>query len=136
MSANEVTDALLPEIKKESADLIVLNFANGDMVGHTGVFEAAKKAAETVDKNVKRIVTEALKHNYTIIILADHGNVENMTNPDGSPNTAHTTNPVPVILIDNELKPKLKDGILANITPTILKLMGIKKPAEMTEAIF
>ncbi len=136
MSANEVTDALLPEIKNESADLIVLNFANGDMVGHTGVFEAAKKAAETVDKNVKRIVTEALKHDYAIIILADHGNVENMTNPDGSPNTAHTTNPVPVILIDNELKPKLKDGILANIAPTILKLMGIKKPAEMTESIF
>ncbi len=136
MSANEVTEALLPEIKKEAADLIVLNFANGDMVGHTGDFEAAKKAAETVDKNVEKIVNEALKHDYAIIILADHGNAENMINEDGSPNTAHTTNPVPVILIDKDLKPELKDGILANVAPTILKLMGIEKPSEMTEPLF
>ena len=136
MSANEVTEALLPEIKKESADLIVLNFANGDMVGHTGVFEAAKKAAETVDKNVQKIVEEALKHDYAIIILADHGNAENMINPDGSPNTAHTTNPVPVILIDKDLKPDLKDGILANVAPTILKIMNIPKPDEMIGALF
>ncbi len=136
MSANEVTEALLPEIDKESADLIVLNFANGDMVGHTGDFEAAKKAAETVDKNVQKIVTEALKHDYAIIILADHGNAENMINPDGSPNTAHTTNPVPVILIDKNLKPDLKDGILANVAPTILKLMEIEKPKEMLEPLF
>jgi len=136
MSANEVTEALLPEIKKESADLIVLNFANGDMVGHTGDFNAAKKAAETVDKNVQKIVDEALKHDYAIIILADHGNAENMINPDGSPNTAHTTNPVPVILIDKDLKPELKDGILANVAPTILKIMGLPKPKEMTEPLF
>ena len=136
MSANEVTEALLPEIKNETADLIVLNFANGDMVGHTGVFEAAKKAAETVDKNVQKIVDEALKHDYAVIILADHGNAENMINPDGSPNTAHTTNPVPVILIDKELKPDLKDGILANVAPTILKIMGLPKPKEMTEPLF
>ncbi len=136
MSANEVTEALLPEIDKEAADLIVLNFANGDMVGHTGDFEAAKKAAETVDKNVEKIVNEALKHHYSIIILADHGNAENMINPDGTPNTAHTTNPVPVILIDKDLKPKLHDGILANVAPTILKLMGLEKPDEMTEALF
>jgi len=136
MSANEVTNALLPEIDKEAADLIVLNFANGDMVGHTGDFEAAKKAAETVDKNVEKIVNEALKHHYSIIILADHGNAENMINPDGTPNTAHTTNPVPVILIDKDLKPKLHDGILANVAPTILKLMGLEKPDEMTEALF
>ncbi len=136
MSANEVTDALLPEIKNESADLIVLNFANGDMVGHTGDFEATKKAAETVDKNAKKIVDEALKHGYAVIILADHGNAENMINPDGSPNTAHTTNPVPVILIDKDLKPDLKDGILANVAPTILKLMGLEKPKEMTEPLF
>ena len=136
MSANEVTEALLPEIKQESADLIVLNFANGDMVGHTGDFKAAEKAAETVDKNVKKIVEEALKHDYAVIILADHGNVENMINPDGSPNTAHTTNPVPVILIDKELKPKLKDGILANIAPTILKILGLPKPKEMAEPLF
>ncbi len=136
MSANEVTEALLPEIKNESADLIVLNFANGDMVGHTGIFEAAKKAAETVDKNVKKIVEEALKHDYAVIILADHGNAENMINPDGSPNTAHTTNPVPVILIDKDLKPDLKDGILANVAPTILKIMGMSKPEEMTESLF
>ncbi len=136
MSANEVTEALLSEIKNETADLIVLNYANGDMVGHTGVFEAAKKAAETVDKNVKKIVEEGLRHNYTIIILADHGNAENMINPDGSPNTAHTTNPVPVILIDKELKPELKDGILANVAPTILKIMGMPKPEEMTKPLF
>ncbi len=136
MSANEVTAALLPEIDKESADLIVLNFANGDMVGHTGNFEAAKKAAETVDKNVEKIVNEALKHDYSVIILADHGNAENMINPDGTPNTAHTTNPVPVILIDKDLKPELHDGILANVAPTILKLMGIEKPKEMTEPLF
>ena len=136
MSANEVTEALLPEIKNESADLIVLNFANGDMVGHTGIFEAAKKAAETVDKNVKKIVEEALKHDYAVIILADHGNAENMINPDGSPNTAHTTNPVPVILIDKNLKPELKDGILANVAPTILKIMELPGPKEMTEPLF
>ena len=136
MSANEVTEALLPEIKNEAADLIVLNFANGDMVGHTGIFEAAKKAAETVDKNVKKVVTEALNHDYAVIILADHGNAENMINPDGSPNTAHTTNPVPVILIVNNLKPDLKDGILANVAPTILKIMGMPKPEEMIEPLF
>ena len=136
MSAYKVTEALLPEIKKNETDLIVLNYANGDMVGHTGVFEAAKKAIETVDKNLKKVVEEALKHNYTIIVLADHGNAENMINPDGSPHTAHTTNPVPVILIDNNLKPKLKDGILANIAPTILKIMGIEKPEEMTDPLF
>ena len=136
MSANEVTEALLPEIKNESADLIVLNFANGDMVGHTGDFKAAEKAAETVDKNVKKIVEEALKHDYAVIILADHGNVENMINPDGSPNTAHTTNPVPVILIDKDLKPKLKDGILANVAPTILKILGLPIPKEMTKPLF
>ena len=106
------------------------------MVGHTGDFEAAKKAAETVDKNVEKIVNEALKHDYAIIILADHGNAENMINPDGSPNTAHTTNPVPVILIDNNIKPDLKDGILANIAPTLLKIMGMEKPKEMTEPLF
>jgi 2,3-bisphosphoglycerate-independent phosphoglycerate mutase len=136
MSANEVTDALLPEIQKEEAELIVLNFANGDMVGHTGNFEAAKKAAETVDKNVKRVVTEALKHGYTSILLADHGNVEYMINEDGTPNTAHTTQPVPLILIDNDFKPKIKDSILANVAPGILILMGIEKPKEMLEPFF
>jgi 2,3-bisphosphoglycerate-independent phosphoglycerate mutase len=136
MSANEVTEALLPEIKNETADLIVLNYANGDMVGHTGNFEAAKKAAETVDKNVEKVVTTALDHGYTVIILADHGNAENMINPDGSPNTAHTTNPVPVILVDKDFKPEIKNGILANIAPTILKIMGLPKPAEMTGAIY
>jgi 2,3-bisphosphoglycerate-independent phosphoglycerate mutase len=136
MSAFEVTEALLPEINNESADLIVLNYANGDMVGHTGNFEAAKKAAEAVDKNVEKVVNAALQHDYTVIILADHGNAENMINPDGSPNTAHTTNPVPVILVDKILQPKLNDGILANIAPTILKIMDLPKPTEMTEAIY
>ncbi len=136
MSANEVADALLPEIQKEEASLIVLNFANGDMVGHTGNFEAAKKAAEAVDKNVKRVVTEALKHGYTTILLADHGNVEYMINEDGTPNTAHTTQPVPLILIDKDFKPEVKDSILANVAPSILKLMGIEKPDEMMEPFF
>jgi 2,3-bisphosphoglycerate-independent phosphoglycerate mutase len=136
MSANEVTNALLPEIQKEEASLIVLNYANGDMVGHTGIFEAAKKAAETVDQNVKRVVTEALKHGYTTILLADHGNVEYMINEDGTPNTAHTTQPVPLILIDNDFKPEIKDSILANIAPSILKLMGIEKPKEMMDTFF
>ena len=136
MSADKVTEALLPEIEKKTADLIVLNFANGDMVGHTGIFEAAVQAAETVDKNVKKVVEAALQQDYTVIILADHGNAENMINPDNTPNTAHTTNPVPVILIDKNFHPKIKDGTLANIAPTILKLMGMKKPDEMTEAIY
>jgi len=132
MSAFELTDALVPELKKGEVDFVCLNFANGDMVGHTGVMEAAIKACEAVDTCVKSVITTALENDYTTILIADHGNCETMINPDGSPNTAHTTNPVPVILIDKDLK-AIKDGILGDIAPTILKLMGIPQPKAMTQ---
>ncbi|NRD23174.1 2,3-bisphosphoglycerate-independent phosphoglycerate mutase [Winogradskyella litoriviva] len=132
MSAFELTDALVPELKKGEVDFVCLNFANGDMVGHTGVMEAAIKACEAVDECVKNVVTTALENDYTTILIADHGNCETMINPDGSPNTAHTTNPVPIILIDKELK-TIKDGILGDIAPTILKLIGIPQPKAMTQ---
>jgi len=131
MSAYELRDALVPELQKKDVDFVCLNFANGDMVGHTGVMEAAIKACEAVDVCVKDVVTAALENDYTTILIADHGNCETMINPDGSPNTAHTTNPVPVILIDKELK-HIDDGVLGDIAPTILKLMGIKQPKAMT----
>ncbi len=131
MSAFELKDALVPELKKREVDFVCLNFANGDMVGHTGVMSAAIKACEAVDVCVKEIVETALENNYTTIIIADHGNCETMINPDGSPNTAHTTNPVPIILVDKDLK-KIHDGVLGDIAPTILDLMGIEKPAVMT----
>ena len=132
MSAYELKDALVPELNKGEVDFVCLNFANGDMVGHTGVMAAAIKACEAVDICVKEVVEAALANNYTTIIIADHGNCETMINPDGSPNTAHTTNPVPIILIDNELK-TIHDGVLGDIAPTILDLMGIGKPAVMTQ---
>ena len=131
MSAYELKDALIPELNKGEVDFVCLNFANGDMVGHTGVMEAAIKACEAVDNCVKEVVETALKNHYTTLIIADHGNCETMLNPDGSPNTAHTTNPVPIILIDNDIK-AIKDGVLGDIAPTILALMGIDKPAAMT----
>jgi 2,3-bisphosphoglycerate-independent phosphoglycerate mutase len=131
MSAFELKDALVPEINKGEVDFVCLNFANGDMVGHTGVMEAAIKACEAVDTCVKEVVEAALANNYTTIIIADHGNCETMINPDGSPNTAHTTNPVPIILVDNELK-TIHDGVLGDIAPTILELMGVAQPEVMT----
>ena len=130
MSAFELADALIPELEKGDVDFVCLNFANGDMVGHTGSMEAAVKACEAVDKCVQKVITTALANNYTTIIIADHGNCETMINPDGSPNTAHTTNPVPVILVDNQ-KLVINNGILSDIAPTILKLMEIKKPEVM-----
>lgn len=132
MSAYDLRDKILPEINNKTADFICLNFANTDMVGHTGVFEAAIKAAETVDNCVKVVVEAAIENDYCVIILADHGNSECMKNADGSPNTAHTTNPVPVILIDKEIK-AIENGVLANIAPTILQLMGIEKPEIMKQ---
>ena len=132
MSAFELTDAIIPEIENERADFICLNYANADMVGHTGVFDAGKKAAETVDACVARVVTAALKHDYTVFLTADHGNADYMINEDGSPNTAHTLNPVPLFVIDNQWKGSLKNGKLGDIAPTILHYMGIAIPAEMT----
>ena len=131
MSAFELKDALVTELKKEEVDFVCLNFANGDMVGHTGVMEAAIKACEAVDICTKEVVETALKHNYTTIIIADHGNCETMINPDGTPNTAHTNNPVPIILVDKELK-NINNGVLGDIAPTILDLMNIKQPQAMT----
>ncbi len=131
MSAYELKDALVPELNKGEVDFVCLNFANGDMVGHTGVMSAAIQACEAVDACVKEVIEVALANDYTTIVIADHGNCETMINPDGSPNTAHTTNPVPIILVDKELK-KINDGVLGDIAPTILELMGIEKPAVMT----
>lgn len=132
MSAYELRDALIPELKKGEVDFVCLNFANGDMVGHTGVMDAAIKACEAVDKCVEDVVSIALENDYTTILIADHGNCETMINPDGSPHTAHTTNPVPVILIDKDLT-EIKDGILGDIAPTVLKLIGLPQPEAMTQ---
>ncbi len=132
MSAVELTDALIPEIISRSFDFCCLNYANTDMVGHTGIWSAAIKAAETVDKCVERIVTTGLENGYTIFLLADHGNADYMINEDGSPNTAHTLNPVPFFIIDNNWKGTIKPGKLGDIAPTILTIMGLEIPGEMT----
>ena len=132
MSAAELRDALVPELQAKSADFVVLNFANPDMVGHTGVFEAAVKAVEAVDQCANDVVSEALAAGYASIIIADHGNADIMLNEDGTPNTAHTTNLVPCILADNDYQGKLADGKLGDIAPTVLALMGVPQPAEMT----
>ncbi len=135
MSAFEIAAKIIPELNRKSADFIILNFANADMVGHTGVFDAAVKACEAVDKSAEIVVTSALENGYTIIVIADHGNSDMMINEDGTPNTAHTTNLVPFIMIDgNDFLP-VKDGKLGDLAPTILKLMGIEIPEEMTGEI-
>jgi 2,3-bisphosphoglycerate-independent phosphoglycerate mutase len=131
MSAYELTDALVEDLKKQEADFICLNFANGDMVGHTGIMEAAIKACEAVDICVKNVIETGLANGYSTLLIADHGNCETMINPDGSPNTAHTTNPVPIILIDLELK-QIHDGVLGDVAPTILKMIGVEQPTSMT----
>ncbi|MCC9063267.1 2,3-bisphosphoglycerate-independent phosphoglycerate mutase [Flavobacterium piscisymbiosum] len=131
MSAHELTAALVPELNKKEVDFVCLNFANGDMVGHTGIMSAAILACEAVDACVKQVIEAALANDYTTIVIADHGNCETMINPDGSPNTAHTTNPVPIILVDKELK-NIENGVLGDIAPTILELMGVQQPNAMT----
>jgi 2,3-bisphosphoglycerate-independent phosphoglycerate mutase len=132
MSAGDIRDAIIPELKQQETDFVCLNFANPDMVGHTGVFEAAVKACETVDACAKAVVDTARENGYTTIIIADHGNSDIMVNPDGSPNTAHTTNLVPCILVDDSYEGSIKDGKLGDIAPTILTLMGVSIPEEMT----
>ncbi len=132
MSAADIRDKIVPELEAKSADFICLNFANPDMVGHTGVFEAAVKAVETVDACAQRVTEAALKNGYATIIIADHGNADMMINDDGTPNTAHTTNLVPCILVDDTYQGRLKDGKLGDLAPTILKLMGIAAPKQMT----
>ena len=133
MSALEVTDKLLDAIRTEENDMIILNFANGDMVGHTGVYSAIRCAVATIDGCVEAVVTAAIEHGYTILLTADHGNADYAVNEDGSPNTAHSLNPVQFIVINagDEVK-SVKDGALCNVAPTILKLMGIPQPASMT----
>ncbi len=131
MGAIEIKNALIPELKKQEASLIVLNFANGDMVGHTGIVKAITKAVETVDACVGEVVDTATENQYNVIIIADHGNADYAMNDDGSPNTAHSLNPVPCILVSKDYS-KINDGILADVAPTILKIMGIDIPKEMT----
>lgn len=132
MSAYDITNAIVPEIEKETADFICLNFANTDMVGHTGVFSAAVKAAEVVDECIQKVATAAYEHGYAVFILADHGNSDVMINPDGSPNTQHSTNLVPFIVMDKEQSWDLQPGKLGDVAPTILNVMGVDIPEEMT----
>jgi 2,3-bisphosphoglycerate-independent phosphoglycerate mutase len=135
MSAGAVTDAIVTEIEQNPPDFICLNYANADMVGHTGVWEAAIKAAETVDTCVEQVVKAGLAKGYTIFLTADHGNSDYLINEDGTPNTAHTLNPVPLFLIDNDWKPVLHGGKLGDLAPTILNRMQLPIPAEMNGTI-
>jgi 2,3-bisphosphoglycerate-independent phosphoglycerate mutase len=132
MSAYDITEKIIPEIENESAEFICLNFANTDMVGHTGVFEAAIKAAETVDHCIQKVATAAYEHGYAVFILADHGNSDIMINPDGSPNTQHSTNLVPFIVMDKDRVWNLKAGKLGDVAPTILSVMQVPIPEAMT----
>jgi len=126
-----VKDKIVAELKKQDADLVVLNFANGDMVGHTGVYEAIKKAVEAVDECLRDVVETAGKNGYESLIIADHGNADNAVNKDGSPNTAHSVNPVPAVLVSNRYN-KIRNGILADVSPTLIEMMGLDQPEEMT----
>jgi 2,3-bisphosphoglycerate-independent phosphoglycerate mutase len=132
MSAFEIAQKINVELEREETDFICLNFANPDMVGHTGVFEAAVKACEAVDKCAESVINTALEHGYTTIVIADHGNSDMMINPDGTPNTAHTTNLVPCIMVDGKDKLEVNDGKLGDLAPTILTLMGVAIPEDMT----
>ena len=133
MSAPEVTVALVDAIKSQKFDFITLNFANGDMVGHTGVYEAIEKAVKTIDECSHKVIEAALENGYEIIVIADHGNCDNAINPDGTPNTAHSLNPVPFVYISKDhTDAKVADGILADVAPSICHILGIAQPAEMT----
>ncbi len=135
MSAQEVTEAILPEIQKAEADFICLNYANTDMVGHTGIWKAVIEAAETVDRCVARLIPAALESGYTIFLTSDHGNADFLVNEDGSPNTAHTLNPVPLFIIGNNVPSSVRAGKLGDVAPTILHHMNLPIPAEMTGSI-
>jgi 2,3-bisphosphoglycerate-independent phosphoglycerate mutase len=132
MSAPLLTDKLLVEFEKANTDFMCINYANTDMVGHTGVYPAIVKAAETVDSCLEKIVNKGLENGYSFIVIADHGNADYALNPDNTPNTAHSTNPVPCVLVSPNKDLKLHEGILADVAPTILKVMGLPKPIEMT----
>jgi 2,3-bisphosphoglycerate-independent phosphoglycerate mutase len=131
MSAPAVTEAIVTELNNGTTDFVCLNFANGDMVGHTGIYEAILKAIDTVDSCVGRVIEAARANDYTALIIADHGNADNAVNDDGSPNTAHSLNPVPCILVSNDYK-KINNGILADVAPTLLSIMGLPIPEAMT----
>ena len=131
MSAYEVKDKLVEALGEQKYDFICLNFANGDMVGHTGIYEAIEKAVKTIDECVKDVVEAAKANGNEVVQIADHGNAENALNADGTPNTAHSLNPVPIVVVSDRVS-KVKDGILADVAPTVLDLMGLSKPAEMT----
>ena len=131
MSAYEVKDKLVEALGSQKFDFICLNFANGDMVGHTGIYEAIEKAVKAVDECVSEVVEAAKANGYEVVMIADHGNADNAVNEDGSPNTAHSLNPVPIVVVSDRVA-SVKDGILADVAPTVLKLMGLEQPAEMT----
>jgi 2,3-bisphosphoglycerate-independent phosphoglycerate mutase len=131
MSAPEVTEKLVEAINSDKYDYIVVNFANGDMVGHTGVYEAIQKAVATLDECVNKVITAGLEHNYETIIIADHGNADHALNEDGTPNTAHSLNPVPFIYVGSNKTAKLENGRLADVAPSLLHLMQLPIPAEM-----
>ena len=131
MSAYEVADKLVGALNLQKYDFICLNFANGDMVGHTGIYEAIEKAVKAVDSCVEKVVTAAQANGYEVVMIADHGNADNAVNPDGTPNTAHSLNPVPVVVVSDRVA-KVENGILADVAPTVLQLMGVEQPAEMT----
>ena len=131
MSAPEVADKLVAALGEQKFDFICLNFANGDMVGHTGVYDAIVKAVKAVDKCVEKVVEAAKANGYEVVMIADHGNADNAINPDGTPNTAHSLNPVPIVVVSDRVK-SVHNGILADVAPTVLKLMGLPQPEEMT----
>ena len=131
MSAYEVKDALVGALSSGRFDFIALNFANGDMVGHTGVYDAITKAVKAVDECAGEVIEAAKRNGYEVVVIADHGNADNAINPDGSPNTAHSLNPVPIIVVSDRVA-SVGDGVLADVAPTVLALMGLPQPKEMT----
>jgi 2,3-bisphosphoglycerate-independent phosphoglycerate mutase len=134
MSANEIVEKITPILEKKKADFVCLNFANPDMVGHTGNYEAIIKAVETVDRCSKKIVEKGIENDYAFVIISDHGNADFAINKNGSPNTAHSTNPVPCFILNSDYK-HIKNGKLADVAPTILTIMGIEIPEQMTGEI-